>query len=154
MKVEELKRQKFLESISTKTIKPLVLAIDFDGTLIGNTDWHYRTFNPIEIFAGPEWGFYIKTIDIVKHWKSLGHFLILWTCRADNVYEGYDDSLTDAIRWSKSQGLEYDLVNEDKPEYFRNTRKILFDYCIDDKCCNIHNIENWNMKNWNINFFT
>ena len=143
-------KEKVLDKITIKEPK-LTIAVDFDGTIVENSDWLHKTFTPIEIYAGNEYNLFIKTIDIIKYWKSVGHYLIMWTCRGENIYEHYPTSLSDAVKWCKLQGLEFDKINNDNPNYFRNTRKILFDYCIDDKCCDIENINNWNQNLWKIN---
>ena len=56
--------------------------------------------------------------------------MILWTCRVGL-------NLTQAVRWCKSYGLEFDAVNENVPEilekYGTESRKISADIYIDDK---------------------
>ena len=47
----------------------MVIAVDFDGTLVENGVYPYAS-KPI-----------IKNIEYVKKMKSEGHKIILWTCR-------------------------------------------------------------------------
>ena len=135
--------------------KKLLLAIDFDGTLseyiypdpgIGNKvyiDFSKLLFPKINIKNTK-----ISTIEIVKYWKSLGHQLILWTCREDKLFNN-TNSLTDAVNWCKSEGLEFDYINENHKNA-NDGRKIIADRYIDDKSCDIYDINNWNMNTWNI----
>ena len=62
-----------------------------------------------------------------------GHQIILWTNRGDN--EKYK-VLSEAIEWCRSQGLEFDAVNENLPNQKKvsgYSPKIMADYYIDDK---------------------
>lgn len=97
--------------------RPLVIAIDFDGTLCHS--------------AWPDIGEPIQAvIDTCKQCKVEGVKLILWTCR-----EG--DKLSAALAWCKERGLEFDAVNDNLPElqelFGNNCRKIAADYYVDDK---------------------
>lgn len=95
-----------------------IWAVDFDGTLsVGNHYPHIGKPNDPLIAA-------------LKMAKTLGHRLILWTCR-----EG--ESLKEAVDWCRDQGLEFDEVNENIPEtierYGSNPRKLIATYFIDDR---------------------
>ena len=103
--------------------KLLTIAVDFDGTLckyafpgIGEQDDNHKQLM----------GTLIKM-------RSQGHKLILWTNRGDN--EQYK-SLTEAVEWCKSKGLEFDSINENLPTQKKlsgYSPKIMADYYIDDK---------------------
>lgn len=98
----------------------MILAVDFDGTLVKNGDYPYAR-NPI-----------IENIEYVKKMKSEGHKLILWTCRELKPLEI-------AVSWCKEQGIIFDAINEniDKEEKIKgfgyNSRKIYADIYLDDK---------------------
>ncbi len=96
-----------------------IIAVDFDGTLC-YSNW-------------PELGDpNMPLINYLKECKSLGHKLILWTCRAG-------EPLANAVSWRKEQGLFFDAINDNLPEivtlYGNNSRKITCDYYIDDRAC-------------------
>lgn len=97
-----------------------IVAVDFDGTLA-------ETRFPEIIKPIP------KTIEICKALQKNGTILILWTCRC-----GKD--LEDAVEWCKTQGLVFDLINENVPEnvekFGNDSRKIFAHEYIDDKATN------------------
>ena len=85
-------------------LKNKTIAVDFDGTLceysfpdIGKQTDHQKKLMK-------------KLIDL----RSCGYKIILYTCRGDN--DEYK-CLTDAIEWCKKQGLEFDAINENIPEF-------------------------------------
>ena len=95
-----------------------VIAVDFDGTLVGDGAW-------------PEVGEpNLVLIEQLKVRKAMGDKLILWTCRNG-------EALDSAVTWAAEQGLTFDAVNDNLPEtiavYGHNSRKISCDYYIDDK---------------------
>ena len=96
----------------------MVIAIDYDGTIINNDAYP----NKGVIRPG--------AAKVIKWLKSKGATLILWTCR-----EG--EELEDAVQWCSIQGITFDAVNDNLPEiieqYGRNSRKISCDLYIDDK---------------------
>lgn len=67
--------------------------------------------------------------ELVKKQKC-GDKLILCTCRAGETFES-------ALGWCGQNGSTFDAVNDNLPEtialYGSNSRKITFDYFIDDK---------------------
>jgi hypothetical protein len=103
--------------------KLLTIAVDFDGTLckyafpgIGEQDDNHK-----------------QLMETLIKMQSQGHKLILWTNRGDN--EQYK-SLTEAVEWCKSKGLEFDAINENLPTQKKlsgYSPKIMADYYIDDK---------------------
>lgn len=94
-----------------------IYAVDFDGTLCEN-QWPG--------IGLPNTGL----IDYLKQKRSEGAYLILWTCRVENLLE-------DAIRWCAKLGLYFDAVNENCPyakvKFGGDSRKIYADHYIDDK---------------------
>jgi len=102
----------------------MILAIDFDGTLCQNL--FPKIGNPIK-----------PVIDWCKERKQAGDKLILWTCRTKS-------QLQEAVDWCKTQGLEFDAVNENLDEiikkYGGDTRKIQADHYVDDKNLSIKEI--------------
>lgn len=104
-----------------------IIAVDFDGTLsLGR--WPD---------VGPK---NTALFQFLKERRKNGDKIILWTCREDKC-------LTDAVQWCKSQGLEFDAVNDNLPEkiaeYGVNSRKISCDYYIDDRAVSMQDFISW-----------
>ena len=96
--------------------KPMIYAVDFDGTLCEN--------------AWPEIGTpNTHLIRVLNAFKEKGDRLILWTCRSGS-------KLTEAVEWCKERGLEFDAINENLPEIIAafdgESRKIFANVYIDD----------------------
>ena len=96
--------------------RPLIIAVDFDGTLCKER-WP-------EI--GPPNQPLIDWL-ILERGRGVG--LILWTMR-----EG--EKLDAAIKWCAERGLQFDAVNDNLPEmqkrFGNNPRKVFADIYIDD----------------------
>ncbi len=93
----------------------MIVAVDFDGTL-AVTDYP-EILSPIP-----------QVIDYCKKRQSLGDTLILNTCR-------HGEYLEDAVEWCKTQGLEFDYINENPPDriaIYGDCRKIYADIYLDD----------------------
>lgn len=101
----------------------MIIAIDFDGTLVQDKYPDIGEANRL-------------IVDIVKAHQEKGDKIILWTCR-----DG--ESLSEAIHWCKSMGIELAAVNTNLPEnqekYGGDTRKVFADVYYDDKAINVHN---------------
>jgi hypothetical protein len=99
----------------------MILAIDFDGTIV--TDAFPNIGEPL-FFA----------IEMLLKFKENGEKLILWTCREDSYDRKY---LTEAVEFCRSKGLEFDAINEnvsDSPyNHLGKGRKVYADFYIDDK---------------------
>lgn len=100
--------------------RPLVIAVDFDGTLC----------NPCFPNIGEP---HRDVITGLIRLRKAGHKLILWTCR-----EG--ENLVNAIQWCHQYGLDFDAVNENLTESIRachgaDPRKIFADIYLDDLAC-------------------
>lgn len=94
------------------------VAVDFDGTLVED--------------KFPEIGEPKSTvIDLVKRLQKAGVRTILWTCRNGSV-------LDEAVSWCKEHGLNFASINQNLPEvqekWKGDTRKVMVDYYLDDKC--------------------
>jgi hypothetical protein len=104
-------------TVNTDLTNPLIIAVDFDGTLCA--DRFPEIGAPNELIIG-----WLKMI------RREGHKLILWTCRVD-------ERLREAVRWCADLGLYFDTVNDNIPEnvaqYGTNPRKVFADLYIDDK---------------------
>ena len=94
-----------------------VYAVDFDGTLCEN--------------KFPDIG--VPRVFVISYFAKLreeGNRLILWTCREGAL-------LSDAVEWCREQGLEFDAVNENLPDWRErfgtDPRKIGANYYCDDK---------------------
>ena len=108
----------------------MILAIDFDGTIV---EHQYPQI-------GKERSFAFSTL---KELEKQGHRLILWTYRAGK-------ELDEAVEFCKSNGLEFYAINKNYPEEkFDETtsRKILADVYIDDR--NVGGFLGWS-KIWQI----
>ena len=75
----------------------MIIAIDFDGTLV---DHRY----PLVGAPVPD------ALDWLKRWQSLGAKLILWTMRSDSRADG-TRPLTDAVNYCRRGGVEFWGVN-------------------------------------------
>jgi len=91
---------------------PMILAIDFDGTVVEHA------------FPGigkPMPGAIETLKELYEHYK-----LILWTCRTD-------ESLEMAIEWLEEQGLKFDAYNANIDRLNFADPKILANIYIDDR---------------------
>ena len=96
--------------------KDLIIAIDFDGTIV--EDAYPNIGKPI-IFA----------FETMKKLQSEGHRLILWTYRTDK-------KLQEAVDFCKQQGLEFYAINKSYPEEEfdgKISRKIHATFFVDDR---------------------
>jgi len=95
---------------------PMIMAVDFDGTLCQNRWPRIGKANQPVI----DWL-------IIQHQKGIK--LILWTMREGEL-------LDEAVEWCRSHGLTFDAVNDNLPEvkarYGNNPRKVFADYYLDD----------------------
>ena len=99
-------------------MKYKIIAVDFDGTLCSNKYPEIGEPNGV-------------LINYLNHQKTGGDVkVILWTCRVG-------DRLTEAVEWSKEQGLTFDEVNKNIPEIIEDfgsdSRKIFAHQYIDDR---------------------
>jgi len=102
----------------------LVLAIDFDGTIVEDA---YPKVGKPRIFA----------FETMKRLQQDGHRLILWTYRSGS-------KLDEAVAFCKDNGITFYAVNQSFPEEkYDNSvsRKIYADMYIDDR--NIGGILGW-----------
>lgn len=102
----------------------LILAIDFDGTIVEDA---YPNIGKPQLFA----------FETLKRLQSDGHRLILWTYRDGKKLE-------EAVVFCKENGIEFYAVNKSFPEeQFSKDRspKIHADYFIDDR--NIGGFVGW-----------
>ena len=93
------------------------IAVDFDGTIC-YSKW-------------PELGQPNQALnEYLQELKRNGNKLILWTRRAG-------EAQSKAVEWCREHNLEFDAVNDNLPEiielYGNNSRKITYDYYIDDR---------------------
>lgn len=115
---------------STEGFYMAVIAVDFDGTLaLGDSfpDVNNATPNTVLIRA-------------LNHLQSMGHQIVLWTCRENYGGKHYEDGpyLIDAVKFCEQYGLNFDAVNknigeQDGEEGTLYGRKISADHYIDDK---------------------
>ena len=96
--------------------KNLIIAIDFDGTIVEDA---YPNIGKPMIFA----------FETMKKLQSEGHRLILWTYRSDI-------KLQEAVDFCKQQGLEFYAINKSYPEEEfdgKISRKINATFFVDDR---------------------
>lgn len=107
------------------SFKPsLVIAIDFDGTIV---EHRYPFIGKIRPFA-------FETLEALQ---VKGHRLILWSHRAGK-------KLDEAVKFCNAHGIEFYAVNKNYPEEVwseNDSRKILADIYIDDR--NLGGIPTW-----------
>ena len=94
----------------------MIIAIDFDGVLVGDE---------FPEMGSPD----TPMINAVKSVIEAGHEVILWTCRVGKRLE-------DAILWCERHRLDFAAINSPAPtnlaEYGTDPRKVYADYYIDD----------------------
>lgn len=111
-------------SFLTSFKRSLIIAIDFDGTIV---EHRYPFIGQIRPFA----------FETMKALQVKGHRLILWTHRTDLL-------LNEAVKFCYNHGIEFYAVNKNYPEEMWDThdsRKILADIYIDDR--NYGGIPQW-----------
>jgi hydroxymethylpyrimidine pyrophosphatase-like HAD family hydrolase len=102
----------------------MILAIDFDGTIV---EHRYPAIGRIRPFA----------FETLKALQKKNHRIILWTHRSGN-------ELDEAVSFCRENGLEFYAVNKNYPEEKWNekdSRKILADIYIDDR--NLGGLPSW-----------
>ena len=102
----------------------MILAIDFDGTIV---EHRYPAIGKVRPFA----------FETLKALQKKGHQLILWTFRSERELE-------EAVEFCRKHGVEFYAVNKNYPEEPWNendSRKIKADYYIDDR--NISGLPSW-----------
>lgn len=105
-------------------MKKLMIAIDFDGTIVEHQ---------FPAIGDPIPG----AFDVLKELQEAGHRLILWTCREDFGHLIDKQYLKDAIDFCEKNGIVFDAINEGiEEEEFRPEgvlrRKPCAHYYIDD----------------------
>ena len=98
-------------------VRPLILAVDFDETLIRGP---YPQIN----------GLIPGARQAMLHFKEQGHTLVVWTCRSN-------ERLTEALDYLRGQGVPFDYANQNTPELLamwgNDSRKIFADLYLDDR---------------------
>lgn len=108
-----------------------VIAVDFDGTLINNK---------YPILENPN----MELINfILRHRKD--YIWVLWTCRSGEM-------LQDAIDYMKSFDIEFDYVNENRPDaiakWNNDSRKVWANWYIDDKNITLKQLKRRRFIEW------
>ncbi len=101
----------------TPTFCPLVIAVDFDGTIVHNK-W-------------PDIGEPVReAADTIRLWTARGHRIVIWTCRVGNELEACE-------KWLIRNWVPFYSINSNPLDridlYGSDTRKISADLYIDDK---------------------
>ena len=98
-------------------MNPLILAIDFDGT-IAETNHNYEV--PPSIFLP-------NAKEVINWLYDHGCYIIIWTCRNGNI-------LKLAVDFLKNNEVKYHKINENSDSLdFKTSNKIYADYYIDDR---------------------
>lgn len=112
-------------SILKNKVKDMVIAVDFDGTIVEHC---YPEIGKEVPFA----------VDTLKMLQRDRHKLIMWTVREGEL-------LDEAVEWCKERGLEFYAVNKDYPEEKVEdegfSRKLKVDMFIDDR--NLGGLPDW-----------
>jgi len=100
-----------------KQKRPLIIAVDCDGTLWLKDVKYPATGTPR-----------MDIIEKVKQLKRNGAFIILWTCRASKDYGPVKE-------FCKVHSIEYDVINKNYEHYKSGfaKRKIYADWYLDDQ---------------------
>lgn len=98
----------------------MIIAVDFDGTIV-KEDYPR---------IGEEIPF---SVEVLKLFVSLGHKIILHTCRTHVLHDGHD-TLSEAVDWCKSRGIQLYAVNDNPQsrELYGGQTKVGADLYIDD----------------------
>ena len=104
----------------------MVIAVDFDGTIVENK---YPEIGQERPFA----------IETLKMLQADRHRLVLWSCREGQL-------LDEALQWCRERGVEFYAANRDYPEETTDnnphfTRKLKADLFIDDR--NVGGLPDW-----------
>ena len=102
----------------------MILAIDFDGTIV---EHRYPEIGRVRPFA----------FETLKALQKKNHRLILWSHRAGKELDA-------AVQFCRENGLEFYAVNKNYPEEKwseKDSRKILADIYIDDR--NLGGLPSW-----------
>ena len=104
----------------------MVIAVDFDGTIVENK---YPEIGQERPFA----------IETLKMLIADRHRVVLWTCREGEL-------LDQALEWCRERGVEFYAVNRDYPEETTDnnphfSRKLKVDVFIDDR--NLGGLPDW-----------
>ena len=104
-------------------MKPLILAVDFDGTIVKTEE----DYVPRELLLNAK--------EVINWAYDKGCYIILWTCRSGDMLKQAEDFL-------KSNEVKYHVANKNIPTIdFETSNKIFADLYIDDR--NISFTVNW-----------
>lgn len=97
--------------------QPKIIAVDFDGTIVKLVE-HPHLRHDFDLMPNAK---------EVLFWMKQHFFLILWTCRTDQV-------LRNALNFLNKHEIRFDAVNENAPFLdFETSNKIYANHYIDDK---------------------
>jgi len=99
--------------------RPLVIAVDFDGTIVELN----------EDVTSPFFTLKPNAKEVLDWMHRSGFYIIIWTVRTGELQRI-------ATSFLDKNEIKYHIVNQNAPFlHFPTSRKIFFDYCIDDHCC-------------------
>jgi hydroxymethylpyrimidine pyrophosphatase-like HAD family hydrolase len=100
---------------------PKIIAVDFDGTIVKDVRHAHLKFDFDLMPNSKE----------VLLWMRQHFFLILWTCRTDQV-------LRNALNYLNKHDIRFHAVNENAPFLdFETSNKIYADYYLDNRSTDI-----------------
>lgn len=103
------------------SVYPLIVAIDFDGTLVKDAGIN-KPSEEMELMP------YAR--EILLELKHYGCKIIIWTCRENTNYGDHKDI---AKKFLKENGVPFDYVNQNDPNVcYWDCRKIFANIYIDD----------------------
>lgn len=104
--------------IIEKSVRPKIIAIDFDETICDNG---FPNIQTATLKASAD--FYINKL------YDEGYYIIIWTCRY------LPNHIQDCKNFLNEHNIKYHKINENYPGLeFKPTPKIYYDILIDDKC--------------------
>jgi hypothetical protein len=108
----------------------MIIAIDFDGTIVGNDFPDIKGLKP-------------HAKETIIKLKNDGHYIIIWTCRGEV-------SLNEARSFLKKEDIPFDSINQPAPFEligFTPFPKVFADVYVDDK--NLGGFPGW-LETYNI----
>jgi len=122
-----------MSTIESNKRTHLIIAVDFDGTIV-----NHRFPRIGSLMPGAK--------DALNRLHDAGHKIIIWTCRnhTEPDHPDWDDAPISRVMWFlKNNGIPFDSINENHPDmgFWLQSRKIYADIYIDDK--NIGGFPGW-----------
>lgn len=112
-------------------MEPVIIAVDFDGTIVCHKFPNIGKAVPL-------------AIETMKEWQKIGINIILWTVRSGKY-------LDDAVAWCKEHGIEFYGINENPYQKSWSTSpKAFAQFYVDDMAvgCPLMEFEGCKVVDW------